>query len=435
MPRFINPSTQYTDAAGDPLAAGLLYFFDSGTNDTKATFADINETIANEQPLVLTADGRVPNCFYSGAAKVILTNADDVQFWVRDPVFSEQSTSFGSPWDAITIYGNNDVVTSSGLLYVSLIAANQNNDPASTSTAWTQFDLVKRWNTNETYAVRDPVIYTDFIMYLSLINGNLSNTPDVSPLDWQPVGGATSGGVFADWDLSVDYSVGGNNIAVGSDGNYYVSIQTPNLNNDPISSPTFWTEIDFIKGGNITVIGNVIASTNTNGDINVTPDGTGELKYNGVEVAKVQAPVAGFVSAKDIYFDKTGLSSTALSLTNTSAETFGPTGSGADNIWTELDSLPSSTTALYVVLHLNISMSSTSKGNMQCFARDGDDPAIGTGAQRVGFVQGQGAIGDQFGNDNTAWLPVNSSGIFSAFKTKTSITTELMQMYLKGYAA
>jgi len=35
MTRSINPVPQFLDAAGNPLAGGRVYYFDSGTNDQK----------------------------------------------------------------------------------------------------------------------------------------------------------------------------------------------------------------------------------------------------------------------------------------------------------------------------------------------------------------------------------------------------------------
>ena len=67
MTRFTNPTPKYTDQSGEFMPYGLLYFYDSGTNTDKTTFADVNETIANTQPLVLNGDGSVPNCFYSAS--------------------------------------------------------------------------------------------------------------------------------------------------------------------------------------------------------------------------------------------------------------------------------------------------------------------------------------------------------------------------------
>ena len=286
MPRYIDATPKYTDSSNEPLPNGLLYFFESGTNTQKTTYADVNQTIANPHPLVLNGDGSVPNCFYSGAAKVILADSDDVQIWERDPVVGAESSSFGDSWDAISVYGLNEVVTFNDLLYTSIVTNNQNNNPASAPEAWSQFDLVTRWNVNETYQSRDPVIASDANIYTSLSSDNLGNDPISSPSDWQATGtGGAATTPFLDWDGTVNYGAGTNNIVEGSDGNYYVSISTPNFNEDPTTEPTFWTEIDFIEGGNITIIGDTIASTDTDSDINVAPNGTGTFTYNGVEIA------------------------------------------------------------------------------------------------------------------------------------------------------
>ena len=80
MTRYTNAVPKYTDQSGDFMPYGLLYFFESGTNDDKTTFADVNEQFANPQPLILNGDGSVPNCFYSGSAKVILVTNAGTQF-------------------------------------------------------------------------------------------------------------------------------------------------------------------------------------------------------------------------------------------------------------------------------------------------------------------------------------------------------------------
>lgn len=57
-------------------------------------------------------------------------------------------------------------------------------------------------------------------------------------------------GVFGTWISTRNYGSGGDNIVTGSDGNYYVSIQAPNLAQDPISSPLFWDDFTFVTAGN-----------------------------------------------------------------------------------------------------------------------------------------------------------------------------------------
>jgi len=97
MARFGSLDTQYFDDAGDPLVSGKIYFYESGTTTPKATYADVNYTIANSNPVILTAAGRQPNIFFEGVAKAILTKSDNTQILVRDPVGDTAST-FGNAW-------------------------------------------------------------------------------------------------------------------------------------------------------------------------------------------------------------------------------------------------------------------------------------------------------------------------------------------------
>lgn len=73
-------STATTAACGQPLNGGLLYFYQVGTVATRQdSFQDTGLTIANQWPLVLDANGRVP-AFYlaSGSVHVRLTDAGGV---------------------------------------------------------------------------------------------------------------------------------------------------------------------------------------------------------------------------------------------------------------------------------------------------------------------------------------------------------------------
>lgn len=133
MARFGSLDTQYFDDAGDPLVSGKVYFYETGTTTPKTTYADINYTIPNTNPVILTAAGRQPNIFFDGVAKAILTKSDNTQILVRDPVGDTAST-FGNAWIASKDYNANDVVQGSdGNFYVSLVNGNVNNNPVSPS--------------------------------------------------------------------------------------------------------------------------------------------------------------------------------------------------------------------------------------------------------------------------------------------------------------
>lgn len=81
-------------------------------------------------------------------------------------------------------------------------------------------------------------------------------------LIWEkdPVGGdAGSRLAFANWQAAITYSI--NNVITGSDGNFYVSLVNNNLNNDPVSSPSSWERVEFIRYWNTNVTyqtGNIV---------------------------------------------------------------------------------------------------------------------------------------------------------------------------------
>jgi hypothetical protein len=219
---------QYLDNAGDPLAEGKLYFYESGTTTPKTTYSDVNNSIPNTNPVLLSAAGRQPNIFFDGVAKVILTDNDDVQLIVRDPV-GETATDFGDQWVATKIYNATDVVLGSdGTYYRSLINGNQNNNPVTTTGNWTLLYSVE-WNAGITYQVGAVVTY-DGEQYQSLQGSNLNQNPSSASSYWVLLS-------FA-WLATATYSEDQN--AVGTDGILYTSLQNSNTGNDPASSPAYW---------------------------------------------------------------------------------------------------------------------------------------------------------------------------------------------------
>ena len=228
MARFNEINAQYFDDAGDPLSNGKIYFYETGTTTLKDTFSDINQTIANTNPVILTAAGRQPNIFFSGTAKSILVDKNDVQILVRDPV-GQTASVFGDGWVATKIYSADAVVLGSdGQYYRSLAAGNQNNDPTSTSGYWTLLYSVE-WNSGITYQEGAVVTYNGE-QYQSLQNTNLNNNPSSATAYWVLLS-------FA-WLSTRTYAINEN--AVGTDGILYTSLQNSNTGNDPATSPAYW---------------------------------------------------------------------------------------------------------------------------------------------------------------------------------------------------
>jgi len=92
MSRFGWGGDQWFDDNGKPLSRGKLYFYETGSSTPKATYSNSSLTTANTWPVVLDADGRQPDVFFGGAAKLVVQSAAGVQIDTSDPVYPVQST-------------------------------------------------------------------------------------------------------------------------------------------------------------------------------------------------------------------------------------------------------------------------------------------------------------------------------------------------------
>ncbi len=176
---------QYSDDAGDPLISGKLFVYDSGTLTPKDTYADINLTILNTNPIILDGAGRQPNVWFDGFAKIIMTASDDVQIQERDPIGSSSGGAFSS-WTSTIIYGENELVEGSdGNFYRSLSGGNSGNDPTTDTSSWTRVQFTETWNINDTYTIDDLVQGSDGKLYIAITSGNSGNDPVSDAVNWQ----------------------------------------------------------------------------------------------------------------------------------------------------------------------------------------------------------------------------------------------------------
>jgi hypothetical protein len=195
MSRFTNPIPQYDNNTGDLLAGGKLYFYKSGTNTLISIYSNDDETTLIANPVILDAAGRVPNIFYTGTARCVLTDSNDVQIWDVDPVGGENQFGNFSGWNNDTTYNINEfVVGSDGKFYRSLQSGNQGNDPISSpqnNTFWEEVRFRNIWNSSITYQLNDFVQDGDRF-YLSKISNNLGNDPSAGTgVNWVDFGDAT----------------------------------------------------------------------------------------------------------------------------------------------------------------------------------------------------------------------------------------------------
>lgn len=143
MARFQWVNSQYFDDSGRPLIAGKIYFYEPGTSTPKTTYSDAALSVANANPVVLGADGRMPDVFFAGTAKAVLKTSGDVTIETRDPVGDDTTDDNWADWSSLTTYSIDQIVLGSdGEFYRSLANDNTGNDPTSSPASWSQFQLV-----------------------------------------------------------------------------------------------------------------------------------------------------------------------------------------------------------------------------------------------------------------------------------------------------
>ncbi len=215
MSRFTNPVPQYLDGAGNPLVNAKLTFFAAGTSTEIITYADDLETIPNTNPVLLGADARVPNIWYSGSARVVLT-ADNVttgqigeQIWDRDPVGGENEAGDFAPWVTTVDYDLNDIVEGSdNKFYKSLANGNQGNDPTLSPANWEQINFLGVYNAAKTYSAGDVAQTANGNLWASQINSNIGNDPAIdSGANWLPA--ISSSNVLAPTNTVIPQTGGG----------------------------------------------------------------------------------------------------------------------------------------------------------------------------------------------------------------------------------
>lgn len=105
---------QFIDAAGIPLAGGLLYTYAAGTTTPQATYTDSTSATANSNPIVLDSRGEANIWLAATSYKFKLTDAQGTEIWTVDniappstalsPVFTSNVTiSDDSPGPALLI--------------------------------------------------------------------------------------------------------------------------------------------------------------------------------------------------------------------------------------------------------------------------------------------------------------------------------------------
>ena len=248
MARFGSLGTQYFDSNGNPLSGGKIYFYSSGTTTAKDTFTTAGYTVANTNPVILSAGGRQPNIFFNGSAKAILADSNGVQIESRDPVGDTATTAFAA-WSSTEIYSSADIVTASdGSYYSSLQNNNINNNPVTPSpTYWAVLNIFSAWSATTNYAQYQIATGTNGNIYYSLAGSNLNHNPvsDTSNTYW--IGSVRGPGVAVTDQIATFNGTTGN--LIKDSGTLISGLATSGANSNITSLSGLTTPLSIAQGG------------------------------------------------------------------------------------------------------------------------------------------------------------------------------------------
>lgn len=114
-------------------------------------------------------------------------------------------------------------------------------------------------------------------------------------------------------------------------------------------------------------------------------------------------------------------------------ENVGPTGSGATNIWTALDNVPSWAVALRLRVKGRVNTNSASGASAYSYVRKNGSSATPSATVVDIFERSDGAINVQGDDTAEVIVPIDAARIFDVFYQATGTATNLMQFHLVGW--
>ncbi len=197
--------------------------------------------------------------------------------------------------------------------------------------------------------------------------------------------------------------------------------------NNPVSNiqGTGNTEFTTSEGGSETRPRNVYMMFIINAEDQPTlPDEVANHRRAGNE--QLWEGIAGILTPYDVQ----------ANVTENTFETFGPTGSGAQNIWTDLDQLPDSARAVCVQLEVNMLQDTNNVAvSFSAWALDGD-------STETAANEDNNVIFDQFEADGAnrsfnfvrnVWIPINANRVFQFRWNQSGGPTPGVDMKYKGF--
>ncbi len=251
----------------------------------------------------------------------------------------------------------------------------------------------------------------------------------------------------------------------------YPSQAAADANSGAIWIPDALTPASIVA--NIDFSGNTISSTNTNGNIIIDPNGSGEiqlagpstattltaqtvnsstvdattLEINNVAVTATAAElnvmddsaqaVANYQTYKRVFLQSDGAGPSAFdvdsNITESTWESVGPTGSGATNIYTGMDAIPAGATFAVFLANLLATSSGAGIVVISLYARAAGSASSVSNSSLAARFQFDPDAAETMGDSRLIFVPINASKVCEFQYVTLNTSSDDIEVSYRGY--
>lgn len=423
MTKYVSPVFQINNADGKPIVGAKKYLFEPGTSTLKSIYSDAALTLPIDNPVESNEFGEFPDIYLDGLYREVQHDNEGVLRWDSD-VGSLVTGQF-QLWSIAETYNIPDIVYGSDdEFYRSLTDSNIANNPTVSPAAWEVIKFIQVWNTNVTYALSQHVYGPDGTLYFSRLASNFGNDPTSNPDDWGSVAGNVP--IVTAGSATVYTAIFGIT-AYETNRVYEARIHTDNTGAATINFDSLGAKDIKLIDGNDPESGQVT--------------GISRFWYDGTDMVLLNpsiGSIAGYVSGITEYIeDDVGADSISFdvdAVIGAAWESIGPTGAGADNTWTALDSVPLSAKWIEIIAYNFCSDSASANIFQNLYIRKTGSSASASIATSIATVSMHATGATQISGvgTETRKVPIDSLGRFDAY-FQADGTTQVASFRLAGW--
>lgn len=459
MPSLIDENTQFVDTDGKPIVGGSIYI---GTQNADPVanpitiYSDRDLTVSITNPQTTDANGRATNKIWvPGKYSIQVNNSAAVQKYQELDAGELSQTGISQ---LVNVQGTNTITADGSPVVTALVDGQQYNFRAAntnTGAVTLQIDLtaakaIKKLHDNALVAGDFEQNQIVSVVY-NATDDVFELVSNVSSINFTDVTVAGNLKLSKGADLTTADVIAGA-LSLGTDGNYFDFTGTDTITSINTVAVGFTVTIHFDAAAtlthhatDLTLPGGANIVTAAGDEAEFIEYALGDWRCTNYERASGESVVAtsllstvsGHVRAGNIQLvtgavtSRTNFTFSSLIAAGT-PESIGPTGSGATNIWADMDDIPSTARIGIFELNVKATASGAGIGGVVVYACEGDTTLTVDVNDNAIFEQGMPAS-QRLETQNMVFIPLNASLVFNLDYAEVNLASNTSLLIYRGF--